>query len=73
MAMAKFASPNTDGWQLNGTEIDVKYVKMTKNFLTDYHECKELVELFHELNEKQAAAADASEKTLIVKFFQMMD
>jgi hypothetical protein len=24
--MAKFASPNIDGWQLNGMEIDVKNV-----------------------------------------------
>jgi hypothetical protein len=71
--MAKFASPNIDGWQLNGIEIDDTYVKMTKNFLTDYHGCKELVELFRVLNDKQAAAADAYEETLIVKFFQIMD
>lgn len=54
-------------------EIDIKYVKITVNLLTDYHGCKELVELFHVFNEKQAAAADAHEVTLIVTFFKMMD
>jgi len=62
-----------DGWQLNGLEIYIKYVKITVNFLTYYHGCKVLVELFLVLNRKQAAAADAYEVTLIETFFKMMD
>jgi len=62
-----------DGWQLNGLEIYIKYVKITVNLLTDYHGCKVLVELFLVFNRKQAAAADAYEVTLIENFFKIMD
>jgi hypothetical protein len=58
-----------DGWQLNGVEIYIKYVKITVNLLTDYYGCKVLVELFLVLNAKQAAAADAYEVTLKVTLF----
>lgn len=62
-----------DGWQLTGVETYVKYIKITVNLFTDFHGCKVPVMLFLVLNEKQAAAANAYEVTLIVTFSKMMD